>query len=198
MYQTKQSMNWNASYNGRRLEANRNIPPFVAFTVLSDEINTLAQQIYPQSRLASCQFSVPKGKSFIAELCVLLKEANRFIQYLNDYERSNGQKTQLTFHVKGFLFALHCFIESVDTLCYETTHRQFESLLATVLTMPDDYILMGYLHDLLCHDKVVILNNTNVVAIHLAPKWLSTIQEFDDSTNQPDESMKFSRYSMAA
>ncbi len=198
MVQAKNSLDWDVVKKHRARTGNTNILPSFSFSELSKEMNLLAHTLHPSVKKKHSLFTVSRSQKFDRKIYNTLKKTNQFIQYLNDYEKIPCQNTQLTFRIKGALFALRCFIESVDTLRYTTHHHRFESLLATVINKPMDYISMGYVHDLFCHDKVAIINKNNVVAIHIAPNWLSTMLELNGSENLPDKSLKYNRFPMVA
>jgi hypothetical protein len=175
------------------------VPLVIALPVIAANLRAQAHHLCPQVKKKDLSFTVGRGQSFDQKLHQLLKQTTGAIQHINEYEKKHHCSTNLAFTVKNTLFALHCFVESIHTLRYPTHHVLFEHLLKSVFfDRPLEYTTTGYIHDLLAHDKVSITTNPNIVAIHMAPRYLSTRVEVKNSVNLPEASLKFERFPMVA
>ena len=139
-------------------------------------------------------FCVERGKS----VSITLNEAagakitRQLVQDLSAHNHPMSKhytREVRLFEAELIVAAVGMFITAIDTLLNQTGIPRFETLLANVMAKPENYLTLGYPHDVLVHDRLAFENHgSDIEAVYIKDSCCSSHMKLKQNTYEPSES----------
>lgn len=135
--------------------------------LLSDAANDIEGRFGFTVKQKDTKLVVPKGESFSEHLYAFL--SHKDIDVLRN--------KNVDFYLRNALDALVIYTRARETMECDTGNQVFEKLLDS---LKSDYLIKGYLHDILCHDAHLCRTKQNVRALLVRKSYCSSFAVFRD------------------